>query len=105
MDSDIESRQFMAHANSILELEKAKNSSDNKSDKVVTDDVTVPLARRLDVYFEDKSLLSLKAGGKPNLADFPPPFQVSFFRTTRPKKPRSYKPFLLDCISAIKDEL
>jgi len=75
LDSDIESRQFMAHANSILELEKAKNSSDNKSDKAVTDDVTVPLARRLDVYYEDKSLLSLKAGGKPNLADFPPPFQ------------------------------
>jgi len=71
LDSDIESRQFMAHANSILEQESNKGKAadadhvdDSKCDQL-------PLSERLDKYYEDKSLTNKK----PNLVEFPPSFQ------------------------------
>ena len=71
LDSDIESRQFMAHANSILELEQAKSAKASDAE-VDTATAALPLIRRLDVYHQDKTM----AEKKPNLAEFPPPFQV-----------------------------
>jgi len=79
LDSEIESRQFMAHANSILEIETAAKSKSNSSktggdpDGLDPGVTSLPLSKRLDVYFEDKAMTA--KGGKPNLADFPPPFQ------------------------------
>lgn len=71
LDSDIESRQFMAHANSILELEQAKNAKTTDATDVDASVAALPLSRRLDVYHQDKAM----AEKKPNLAEFPPPFQ------------------------------
>ena len=68
LDSEIESRQFMAHANSILEQESASTADDDRNNP---DEDLKPLVSRLDRYYEDKSLTS----GKPNVADFPPTFQ------------------------------
>merc|ERR1712016_241196 len=67
----IESKQFMAHANSILKAEEAADSSARKDSKVDTSKVDVPLVDRLDEYYEDPNLTS----GKPNLYPFPPSFQ------------------------------
>merc|ERR1712223_971815 len=67
----IESKQFMAHANSILEAEEAADSSARKDSKVDTSKGDVPLVDRLDEYYEDPNLTS----GKPNLYPFPPSFQ------------------------------
>merc|ERR1711971_1434101 len=66
----IESKQFMAHANSILEAES--NTTTNAGDKVDdADKSAIPLIDRLDDYFEDPNLVS----GKPNLYPFPPNFE------------------------------
>ena len=67
----IESKQFMAHANSILEGEGAADSAARKDSKVDTSKGDVPLVDRLDEYYEDPNLTS----GKPNLYPFPPSFQ------------------------------
>ena len=80
LDSDIESRQFMAHANSILELEQAKSAKASDAE-VDTATAALPLIRRLDVYHQDKTM----AEKKPNLAEFPPPFQVSTSLYVMPK--------------------
>jgi len=72
LDSDIESRQFMAHANSILEQETIKSKEGAAADDIAAEDLDqLPLVQRLDRYFEDKNLTNKK----PNLAEFPPPFQ------------------------------
>jgi len=66
----IESKQFMAHANSILEAES--NTTANAGDKA--DDAAksaIPLIDRLDDYYEDPNLVT----GKPNLYPFPPSFE------------------------------
>ena len=69
LNSDIESRQFMAHANSILEGEASKTKNDDEIDD--NECQLIPLTKRLDRYYEDKNL----ANKKPNLAEFPPAFQ------------------------------
>lgn len=66
----IESKQFMAHANSILESEGG-SPSDTKANKVDPTKASIPLIDRLDVYYEDPDLTS----GKPNLIPFPPSFE------------------------------
>jgi len=67
----IESKQFMAHANSILEAEGSSAPSDNAKAKVDAAKAAIPLLDRLDSYYEDPELTS----GKPNLAPFPPAFE------------------------------
>ena len=62
----VERRQFMAHANSILEVE-AEKTTDQKSEAVARG----MLIDRLDFYHEDPNL----AKGKGILAKFPPAFQ------------------------------
>jgi len=69
LDSDIESRQFMAHANSILEQEKSKNDGSDQMDDAECNQM--PLVDRLDRYYEDKNLTNKK----PNLVEFPPSFE------------------------------
>ena len=64
----IEGRQFMAHANSILESEGSSKQSTDKKDP---EKAAVPLVERMDVYYEDPQL----AAGKPNLYPFPPDFE------------------------------
>ena len=68
--SSIEGRQFMAHANSILDTEDvtervAKVKLDDGGDKKI-------LLERLDEYVEDEGL----AKGKAKLVDFPPNFKA-----------------------------
>jgi len=65
LERSIEGRQFVAHANSILETETI-------TDQVATLDLgkKKPLVDRLDQYFEDPDLIK----GKPNLVNFPPEF-------------------------------
>ena len=60
----IESKQFMAHANSILEAE-----TDSNPQPVQKVTKNVPLTERLDEYYEDENLMK-----KPNLTNFPPNF-------------------------------
>ncbi len=63
----------MAHANSILEAEKSKNSTPEEKEKQVKDaKKMLPLMERLDEYYEDPDL----AAGKVTtpLAAFPPAF-------------------------------
>lgn len=67
----IESKQFMAHANSILEAEGGTAPSDDVKVKVDPKKAAIPLLNRLDDYYEDPELTS----GKPNLAPFPPAFE------------------------------
>ena len=69
----VEGRQFMAHANSILESEAAKAqgrdvAKDEKEE--AKENSKKPLIERLDIYYEDPNLIN----GKPNLAHFPPNF-------------------------------
>jgi len=67
LEQAIESKQFVAHANSILDTEMA-------TDKLAKMDIkatkSVPLVDRLDQYYEDTDMLK----GKPNLVNFPPEF-------------------------------
>lgn len=67
LEQAIESKQFVAHANSILDTELA-------TDKMAKMDIkttkSVPLVERLDQYYEDTDMLK----GKPNLVNFPPEF-------------------------------
>lgn len=65
LERSIEGRQFVAHANSILETETV-------TDQVATLDLgkKKPLVDRLDQYYEDPDLVK----GKPNLVNFPPEF-------------------------------
>jgi len=70
----VEGRQFMAHANSILESEaaKAQGQDMSKNDKDDFNEISrKPLIDRLDTYYEDPNLTN----GKPNLANFPPNFR------------------------------
>ncbi|CAB4064511.1 SRP68 [Lepeophtheirus salmonis] len=62
----VERKQFVAHANSILDKEKLTESLDSQSL-----DKTLPLIERLDHYYDDPSLTS----GHPNLINFPPEYQ------------------------------
>lgn len=70
----VEGRQFMAHANSILESEAAKMKGQDKlkdEKEEARENSKKPLIDRLDTYYEDPNLIS----GKPNLAHYPPDFQ------------------------------
>lgn len=64
--ASIESKQFMAHANSILD-----NEGITEGVAKICIDKTSPLIDRLDDYYEDPDLVK----GKANLAHFPPQFQ------------------------------
>ena len=70
----IESKQFMAHANSILEAEEAASTPEGQKPQKAAMDMdrsSIPLVDRLDEYYEDPNLTS----GKPNLFPFPPKFE------------------------------
>jgi len=70
----VEGRQFMAHANSILESEavKAQGQDLSKNGQEESKELSrKPLIERLDTYYEDPNLTN----GKPNLANFPPNFR------------------------------
>ena len=70
----VEGRQFMAHANSILESEQlnARGQDVAQDEKEAAKEIAKkPLIDRLDTYYEDPNLTS----GKPNLANFPPNFK------------------------------
>jgi len=70
----VEGRQFMAHANSILESEavKAQGQELSKNGQEESKELSrKPLIERLDTYYEDPNLTN----GKPNLANFPPNFR------------------------------
>ena len=70
----VEGRQFMAHANSILENEavKAQGQELSKNGQEESKELSrKPLIERLDTYYEDPNLTN----GKPNLANFPPNFR------------------------------
>jgi signal recognition particle subunit SRP68 len=69
----IESKQFMAHANSILEAEGETSGVVGRSEQLKIDQEKskIPLIDRLDDYYEDPELVS----GKPNLVPFPPAFE------------------------------
>jgi len=69
LETAIEGRQFVAHANSILETEMA---TDKMAGLELTTAKTVPLVDRLDQYYEDPDLVK----GKPNLVNFPPEFSA-----------------------------
>lgn len=66
LERAIEGKQFMAHANSILETETV-------TDKVATLDLgkKKPLIDRLDQYYEDPDIVK----GKTSLVHFPPEFE------------------------------
>ena len=66
----IESKQFMAHANSILEAEGTSSDTNDKA-KVDPSKAAIPLIDRMDDYYEDPDLTK----GKPNLVPFPPAFE------------------------------
>jgi len=67
LEEAIESKQFVAHANSILETESA---TDQMAKIDINAAKSVPLVDRLDQYYEDPEMLK----GKPNLVKFPPEF-------------------------------
>jgi len=67
LEQAIESKQFVAHANSILDTEMATDKMANMDLKGAK---SVPLVDRLDEYYEDVDMLK----GKPNLVNFPPDF-------------------------------
>jgi len=67
LEEAIESKQFVAHANSILDTEMATEKMANMELNTAK---TVPLIDRLDQYYEDTEMLK----GKPNLVNFPPEF-------------------------------
>jgi len=67
LEEAIESKQFVAHANSILDTEMATEKMANME---LSTAKTVPLVDRLDQYYEDTEMLK----GKPNLVNFPPEF-------------------------------
>lgn len=73
----IEGRQFVAHANSILETEA---TTDQMAGLEVTATTAGPLIDRLDQYYEDPDLVK----GKASLVNFPPEF------TSIPCKPLFY---------------
>ncbi len=62
----IESRQFTAHANSILGGDGGGEKVSKASDKLSS----LSLSNRLDEYYEDPDLVK----GRPNLSAFPPSF-------------------------------
>merc|ERR1719189_234255 len=64
LEQAIESKQFVAHANSILDTEMATDKMANMDLKGAK---SVPLVDRLDEYYEDVDMLK----GKPNLVNFP----------------------------------
>jgi len=66
----IESKQFMAHANSILEAEGTSSDTNDKT-RVDPRKAAIPLIDRMDDYYEDPELTK----GKPNLVPFPPAFE------------------------------
>jgi len=67
LEKAIEGRQFVAHANSILETEMA---TDKMAEMELNTAKNIPLVERLDQYYEDPDLVK----GKPNLVSFPPEF-------------------------------
>jgi len=67
LEKAIEGRQFVAHANSILETEMA---TDKMAELELNTAKNIPLVERLDQYYEDPDLVK----GKPNLVNFPPEF-------------------------------
>jgi len=67
LEKAIEGKQFVAHANSILETEQA---TDKMSKLDIATVKSVPLVERLDQYYEDPEV----AKGSPNLVNFPPQF-------------------------------
>jgi len=77
LEKAIEGRQFVAHANSILETEA---TTDKMSGLQLEGKAQVPLVDRLDQYYEDPDL----AKGKASLVHFPPEF------TAIPCKPLFY---------------
>jgi len=77
LEQAVESKQFVAHANSILETEMATEKMSNMELNAAK---SVALIDRLDQYYEDSDLLK----GKPNLVNFPPEF------TPIPCKPLFY---------------
>jgi len=73
----IEGRQFVAHANSILETEA---TTEQMAGMDLSSSTAGPLIDRLDQYYEDPELIK----GKANLVNFPPEF------TPIPCKPLFY---------------
>ena len=70
----VEGRQFMAHANSILESEQARAQGQElkkEENEEAKENSKKPLINRLDTYYEDENLTT----GKPNLANYPPGFR------------------------------
>ncbi len=59
---EIEGRQFMAHANSILDSEAVKSRKEGHS--VTSEDTAKALVDRLDVYYEDPKLMKGEARSK-----------------------------------------
>lgn len=77
LKKSIEGRQFVAHANSILETEA---TTDQMAGLELNSTTVGPLIERLDQYYEDPDLVK----GKANLVNFPPEF------TPIPCKPLFY---------------
>lgn len=77
LKKSIEGRQFVAHANSILETEA---TTDQMAGLELNSATVGPLIDRLDQYYEDPDLVK----GKANLVNFPPEF------TPIPCKPLFY---------------
>jgi len=67
LEKAIEGKQFVAHANSILEAEMV---TEKMAEMEINNIKNVPLVQRLDQYYEDPDLIK----GKPNLVNFPPEF-------------------------------
>jgi len=67
----VESKQFMAHANSIIDDESKGKGKGGIVDEMTSEDEKKALFDRLELYYEDPKL----SKGKPNLADFPPSFK------------------------------
>lgn len=67
LETSIEGRQFVAHANSILETEA---TTEKMAGLELTGPEAGPLISRLDQYYEDPDL----AKGKASLVNFPPEF-------------------------------
>ena len=86
----VESKQFMAHANSIIDDESRGKGKRGVADEMTPEDEKKALIDRLELYYEDPKLLkgimrpnsswtvfftsSHVLSGKPNLAHFPPSF-------------------------------
>jgi len=77
LKKSIEGRQFVAHANSILETEA---TTEQMAGMELSSSTAGPLIDRLDQYYEDPELIK----GKANLVNFPPEF------TAIPCKPLFY---------------